>query len=69
MDGGPKSDTNGNCDVDLIDYWRFRNCLLQSGPAAEGPSEICAATFDYNDDGHVDLADFAGFTAAFTGIR
>lgn len=68
-DGRPNSDTNGNCDVDLIDYWRLRNCLQQSGPGVSAPSDVCTATFDYDADSNIDLADYAGFTAVFTGVR
>ena len=69
VQGRPKSDTNGNCRVDLIDYWRLKNCLQQSGPAVPAPSNVCVATFDYDADANIDLADFAGFAATFSGVR
>ena len=51
-------------DVDLVDYTRFpTECM--SGPAEEYEGD-CEA-FDFDLDGHVDLADFAGFQIAFTG--
>ncbi len=66
-DGRPFSDTNGNCEVDFTDYARFRNCLAAGGPDVDAPPETCLSVFDYNDDGHVDLRDAAGFSTAFTG--
>jgi hypothetical protein len=68
-DGSPISDTNSNCDVDLIDYFRFHNCIVQGGPGVEAPSMTCGQPFGHDDDADIDLADFAAFSAAFTGIR
>jgi hypothetical protein len=67
--GRPISDTNGNCNVDLVDYWRFHDCFRRSGPGVQPPTNICVETFGYDDDMDVDLADFAGFATAFTGDR
>ena len=49
-----------DCDVDLDDYAYFTDCL--NGPDEPGgtPLEHCLSAFDTNDDGDVDLADFAG---------
>ncbi len=62
-------DAERNCDVDLRDYWRFKDCLMRSGPGGPTPLEACISAFDYDTDGNIDLADFGGFTNAFTGIR
>ncbi len=64
--GGPLGDTNGNCYVDLVDYWRFKNCLTVSGPGVGGSTDYCIGTFDFDDDRDIDLRDFAGLAAAFT---
>jgi len=64
-DGRPVSDTNGNCDVDLVDYWRFRNCLVDGRLGVPAPMEACRSFFDYDGDGNINLRDFAGFQNAF----
>lgn len=64
-DGRPISDTNGNCAVDLGDYFRFRNCFQESGPAMPALSSLCADAFDYDGNGFIDLSDYAGFAAVF----
>jgi len=65
--GGPMSDTDGNCEVDLLDYWYFRRCQVLGGPDTPGSHPMCINMFDYQDDADIDLADFAGFMRAFTG--
>jgi hypothetical protein len=42
---------------------------LQGGPGVEAPSMTCGQPFGHDDDADIDLADFAAFSAAFTGIR
>jgi hypothetical protein len=52
----------GNCDhdldVDLRDYATLRDCL--SGPDSGPPTQECQCA-DLDEDGDVDLEDFAGF--------
>jgi hypothetical protein len=55
-------DIDGDGDVDLNDYTQFRECLDQLIP-----TQACLENFDFNDNGFVDLADFAAFQAAFSG--
>ncbi len=39
------------------------------GPPLPAPSDVCTLTFDYDAATNIDLADFAGFTAVFSGLR
>ena len=64
-DGRPIGDTNGDCEVSLIDYGRFNDCIISGGPAVPGPTPSCENLFDYDGDGHIDLADFAGIANLF----
>ena len=64
--GGPFSDIDQDCDVDLIDYSRFRYCIARGGPDVLLPVSTCPYVFDYNGDQDVDLEDFAGFQEAFS---
>jgi hypothetical protein len=65
--GRPLGDTNGNCTVDLIDYWRFANCLVRSGPIPVPDPAGCVSALDYDGDANLDLMDFAGFQRSFGG--
>jgi len=67
--GAPRADTTGRCNVDLGDYWRFRNCMLNGRPGAPAPREACLNAFDTTGDEVVDLADFQGFQTSFSGSR
>lgn len=60
-------DTDGDCDVDLIDYDRFVPCRSAGGPGTPAPSDGCRDLFDGDADADVDLADFAIHQRAFTG--
>lgn len=53
-----------DCDrvVDLDDYGGWADCV--TGPGG-GPYPTGCESFDFEFDGDVDIADFAGFTAAF----
>lgn len=53
-----------NPAVDLTDYWSFVACY--SGPGSTSPVSNCRC-FDSDEDGDVDLADYAWFAATFTG--
>ena len=64
------NDFDGDDDVDLEDYAIFNHCL--SDPeAVPNPSwggitiQNCLDAFDTDEDGDVDLADFAGVQDAF----
>ena len=53
-------DIDGNGFIDGRDYHEFHGCLAASGPGVGGLSGPCTANFD-DQDGDVDLADFASF--------
>ena len=56
-------DTDGDSDVDIIDFVEFSTCL-------SGPGEAVAAgceAFDLDGDNDVDVKDYAGFADTFTG--
>ncbi len=58
-----RGDLDSDHDVDLDDYYRFRQCI-------SGPDTVLAVDCEYADfecDGHVDLTDIASFQAAFDG--
>jgi hypothetical protein len=64
--GGPYDPADFDCDgdVDLDDYEIFESCLRDPGddiPAA------CIVNCDLNDDGEVNLRDFADYQVVFTG--
>ena len=65
--GRPVGDTNKNCKLDLVDYWRFRNCMVNGRLGAPAPREACLAAFDANGDEHFDLVDAAAFQRSFGG--
>jgi hypothetical protein len=62
--GAPLGDWNNNCTVELDDYGIFEICLWLSGPTDPPPFQDCINLFDFDADGYVDLADFAGMQAA-----
>jgi hypothetical protein len=64
LTGGPISDTNGNCTVDVGDYTRLALCLMGGGPNVQ-LGRTCTQFYDYNGDGDNDLEDVAGFQSAF----
>ncbi len=55
-----------NCDqaVDLTDFGNWPACM--TGPEG-GPIDPSCIPFDFDDDGLVDLGDFAGFMNVYTG--
>ncbi len=58
-------DSDSDGDVDYMDLTALVDCI--SGPAAGSDlTEPCAAV-DVDDDGRIDLFDFAAFQVAFTG--
>jgi len=65
-EGRPPSDTNNNCEVDLDDFWRFRNCMIGGRRGAPAPVEPCRRAFDADDDDAINLRDFAVFQRAFS---
>lgn len=59
-------DSNGDAEVDFLDFIDFVACLESTNP---DPIE-CFCPFDYDCDSDVDVRDFAGFQIAFgTGNR
>jgi len=65
--GRPIGDSSRDCDISLIDFLRFGDCLLSSGPDVSPPLTFCTQLYDFDGDVDVDLADYAGFARAFTG--
>lgn len=60
---GLVADVDADCDVDLVDYVDFNECL--GGPALDA---ILVCNFrDLNVDNRIDLRDFAEFQRLFTG--
>jgi hypothetical protein len=57
-------DSDGDGDVDLIDFADFADCL--TGPDS-GLTLPCLETHDADGDDDADLADLAGFQSAYTG--
>jgi hypothetical protein len=64
--GGPMGDADDDCAVMLSDYQLMHPCLEQSGPSAALPEGDCRDVFDFDNDGDVDLADFAAVHAALS---
>ena len=54
-------DLNDDGFVDLIDYSFLQVCQSSSGPGTPPSCEDCLAIFDYDEDGDVDITDFATF--------
>ena len=57
-------DFDGDSFISANDYIDFEACL--AGPGGDGVGAECACA-DFTANGRIDLADFAGFQAAFTG--
>ncbi|MBI4718830.1 MAG: thrombospondin type 3 repeat-containing protein [Planctomycetes bacterium] len=63
-DGQPLGDgPRGDCVTNLVDFRRFRERLIQSGPGVTPPLSI--VWYDGDGDGDVDLFDFQQFQAAY----
>lgn len=56
--------TDGDADVDVFDYYWFAQC--DTGPNVAA-SDACRCTFDFDQDGDVDLVDFSRLQLIFTG--
>ncbi len=56
----PTADSDGDCDVDIVDFGRFQSC---SGVAADAECRV----FDLDRDADVDLDDFIEFADQYTG--
>jgi hypothetical protein len=57
--------TDVTCQVDLFDFNIFYNlCFVNSGPS-QLISPLCTEPFSIDDDGDIDLIDFASFQRAF----
>lgn len=66
--GAPKFDTDGDCDVDLVDYKRFRNCIVVGGPGSNA-SNFCENLFDIDADDNIDLMDIGSLQRSYTGAQ
>lgn len=65
--GSPINDTDGDCDVDLTDYRRFRlQCFSVGGPNVPA-STSCQNLYDGDGSGTIDLRDFSFLQNGFTG--
>ncbi|MEE9296031.1 MAG: immunoglobulin domain-containing protein [Phycisphaerae bacterium] len=60
----PNGDVEGDTDIDPDDYLVYAGCV--SGPGG-GIGDTPCRSFDFDDDGDVDLPDFGGLQRAFTG--
>ncbi|MCP4589497.1 MAG: hypothetical protein GY842_02005 [bacterium] len=63
---GANGDFEGDVDVDNADYWYFRDCFEGPGitpipSTGPGCKNACLDVFDADDDGDIDLADYAAF--------
>ncbi len=64
----PPQDTDGDADVDLIDFAAFQNCFNgPNNPYGSGGSPQVCLCLDVDADGDVDLLDFAAFQSCFNG--
>ncbi len=63
----PPQDSDGDGDVDLVDFAAFSACFNGPNNPWAGPNPKTCACFDNDDDGDVDLVDFAAFSACFNG--
>jgi hypothetical protein len=59
------ADTNGNFEVDLDDYWRFGNCLVDGFDELPAPMKDCLGAFDADGSGTLDVIDFAALQNVF----
>jgi len=57
-------DADGDGDVDLTDFVKFRSCMMTKTPDA-----ICIGAFDVDRTSQIDLRDFASFQRRFTGAH
>lgn len=64
-------DDEEDCDVDNADFVRWEDCYFgpDETPVPMPPMTTarCLSTFDFDNDGDVDLADHASFALVFTG--
>ncbi len=58
-----KGDGDGDCHIDLADFLEFAESM--SGPGV--PADPAGECYDFDDDGDVEMGDFAAFQVAFTG--
>ena len=59
-----KGDGNGDCRIAVDDFEEFIACM--TGPDGGGAHPLCAC-YDDEDDGDIDMSDFARLQANFTG--
>lgn len=58
-------DYDGDCEIDLDDYFIFEICAELSGPAQTPPFDECVEWFDSDGDSDIDLRDFRSFADLF----
>lgn len=68
-DGRPRADATGDCLLTLRDYWRFHYCLLNGRRGYPAPHEACIRSFDLDENGSIDMRDFAEFSNAMSGFQ
>ncbi|MCP4589938.1 MAG: hypothetical protein GY842_04280 [bacterium] len=64
LHGWPDGDSNGDQQIDLVDFASFQSCM--TGPSG-GYAEPDCWVFDFDVDSDVDLDDFAPFQCVFGG--
>jgi hypothetical protein len=60
----PHGDADGNCTIDLADYWSWPACMTgpENGPVGEG-----CEVFNFDSTDTIDLQDYAAFLEVFGG--
>lgn len=62
--GASRGDVDGNCVVDIDDFFIFEICLSISGPGRDPILSDCIDLSDLDDDGDIDLRDMSRFQRA-----
>lgn len=59
--GASRGDVDGDCDVDIDDFFIFEICLSISGPGRQPILTDCVDLCDLDDDSDIDLRDLSRF--------
>ncbi len=70
-DGGPHGDVEGDCDLDLGDWFGLRliACMNRCGPSMPCAVPFCREQVDTDGDTDIDMVDVARLQNSFTGRR